>query len=138
MRRVLCGVVTAAVVAGLPFASTAGAASSADRTKPVFKSASTSKEVYALKPKASQDVVVKVRVTDNVGVSTVYAKLYGPKGGSPLHTLKLTRASGTAKDGTWQGTVPVKLNVSLGKWSIRAAAKDAASDVAAAAKDAAK
>ncbi|MGQ0844747.1 MAG: hypothetical protein ACT4QF_11475 [Sporichthyaceae bacterium] len=125
MRRTVLGMTIVGILAGVPFAGAAEAAG-ADRTTPVVRSVSTGKEVYALKPKVSQDVAVSMRVTDNVGVDAVYAKLYKPSGGAPVYVVKLKRASGTAKDGVWKGSVPVKLATSLGKWSIRAAARDAA------------
>jgi hypothetical protein len=104
-------------------ASTAHAA--ADTAKPVVRWGSVGGETIVLEPGVTKLVKVKMRVTDNVGVTRVDGLLYAPD--QPKVTVKLKRVSGTAKDGIWQGTFSTTLaSATLGSWVLKANARDAA------------
>ncbi len=130
LRRTAAGLVCSLALVGLPFAGSAAAATK-DTTRPKVLSGATAHEVYALKPSTAKQVVVTVKVSDNVGVSSVSGLFYRPgdtgSGDDPKHTVTLKRISGTAKNGVWQGTLAVKLGTHrLGSWALKASARDAA------------
>ncbi len=120
-----CAAVLAPSLLAAPSASAA-----ADTTKPKISSASVGESSYVLKPKKTASIEISVRVKDAGGVKRVYGKIFSPgetgSKDSPVYDVALTRKSGTAKDGTWKGTVSVKIGVETGSWALKATATDAA------------
>ncbi len=107
LPRTTAAVSVAGLFAGTAIALSAAPASAAtDRVAPKVLAQGISTNVAVISAKGHDTVKVTARVTDNVGVSEVWAPLYR-KGelleveGQPV-IIPLRRVAGTAKDGVWE------------------------------------
>jgi hypothetical protein len=104
-RTAAAAVSVAAMFAGTAALSAAPASAATDKEAPHVVSAVLNNNVAVIKVKGHDVIRVEAHVTDNVGVTEVWAPLYS-KGqvlevaGQPV-IIPLRKVSGTAQDGVW-------------------------------------
>lgn len=118
---------TAGLLAGT--ASAQQDAPVADRTNPTISSGKAERAAYALREGRKTTVVFEIKAQDNAGVTAVGARVFaaGKTSASrdPFEIVHLKRASGTAKNGVWRGTLELAPGAPTGKWVVRGIAFDA-------------
>lgn len=129
MRRAAALSVLLASTAGIAaLPSTASAA--VDLTLPKVVSVNGPSSAVVLKAVGKSTLIVRVRVTDNVGVTAV--KIGLDDVGSVYKSIlgfNAERISGSAKDGVWELKLTTDRTEAVGGWTIRAFAADAAGNI---------
>jgi hypothetical protein len=119
------------------FATTAALAAvpspawAADDSAPRVVSVSAPSAPIVLRAVGTTPLVIRARVTDNVGVKKVLVGLddAGAVYDEPTG-FGMTRVSGTVRDGVWEANLTVNRLAAVGGWTVRLYAVDAAGNVA--------
>ena len=127
--RTRSGMAVAAIVALSASIIATPSASAEDTTPPVIHSIDVRPETIVLYKTSEMRVVVDVKITDDVGVTSATAWLWrnvsnynGYIGLGP----DLELVSGTPQSGTWRAVFSFDINASPGAWKAEAVAFDAA------------
>lgn len=125
MRRAAAISVLFATATGLALAPSPAWA--ADESAPRIVSVSAPSAPVVLRAVGTTPLVVRTRLTDNVGVKKVIVGLddVGALYAEPMG-FAMNRVSGTVRDGVWEASLSVNRLAAVGGWTVRLYAVDAA------------